>query len=497
MKELFILITAELFYALKRIVTSRSSSMRLLFIPGFEKLRWRIGKLLVYYNYYRAKRKVPAYRSFLKKSEGSARNFFSIPVMDKENYIKKYSIEERCVNGKIPLKGVVIDESSGSTGMPSNWVRGISEREENKKMIVFSLDQIIGDKQKFIINAFALGPWATGVNVTMSFAGHAVVKSLGPDIKKIENTLNFFGPNYNFIIMGYPPFLKLLVDCKNIDWKKFNCTFIFGGEGMSEQMRDYFLSKGIQRVYGSLGASDLELNIGAENDFTIALRKLLSANKELAAKILKHKGPLPMIFQYNPMDFYIETSEDGELLISLCRRNYVSPKIRYNIHDLGHVVRMPALKQALKELQISADTLLLPASDLPILFHYGRSDMSVAYFGCKISPLDIQELIFRIPFLTDNINSFTLFTYEDDAINKNLTICFELKENLSFIELNMVHADISKLILSELQGLNQDFRESIKMVSTGNEPKIEFYSLGEGPFKDSDIRIKNRYISKI
>ena len=41
-----------------------------------------------------------------------------LPVMTKENYVKKYSIEERCYDGRIPAAGVVIDESSGSSGMP-------------------------------------------------------------------------------------------------------------------------------------------------------------------------------------------------------------------------------------------------------------------------------------------------------------------------------------------------------------------------------------------
>ena len=41
-------------------------------------------------------------------------------------------------------------------------------------------------------------------------------------------------------------------------------SFIFGGEGMSESMRRYLLDKGIASVYGSYGASDLELNIAAD-----------------------------------------------------------------------------------------------------------------------------------------------------------------------------------------------------------------------------------------
>lgn len=495
MKKISVSILANLFFFTKNILLRFNFTKKLLFIPGFENLRWKTGKLLALYNFYQAKKYTPAYADFTKNISSNVSEFNSVPVIDKENYIKKYKIEERCKYGKIPAKGVIIDESSGSTGMPTNWVRGKKERDENREMLVFGLNNLLGTHEKFIINAFALGPWATGVNVTLAFTNDAIVKSLGPDVKKIENTINFFGEGYTYIIMGYPPFLKSLVDSENVQWKKYNITFVFGGEGLSENMRDYFLEKGIKKVYGSLGASDLELNLAAENDFTIALRKLIATNKQLAGKILKRSGALPMIFQYNPMDFYIESTNENELLFSLCRKNYLSPKIRYNIHDTGHVIRMPELKQILKECNINFTDLPLPTADLPLLFHYGRSDMAVAYFGCKISPADIQEAIFKIPALAEVVNSFCLHTFEDATINKNLKICFELKASISPQQVNI--NDLTKEFFTELKNINQDFRESIKMVPAGNEPKIELYTFSDGPFKDSDIRIKTRYISKI
>ena len=51
-----------------------------------------------------------------------------------------------------------------------------------------------------------LGAWATGVNITISCLKFAKVKSVGPEIDKIENTLNQFGSKHKYLIMGYPPF---------------------------------------------------------------------------------------------------------------------------------------------------------------------------------------------------------------------------------------------------------------------------------------------------
>ena len=96
------------------------------------------------------------------------------------------------------------------------------------------------------------------------------------------------------------------------------------------------------------GASDLELNISSESDFTISFRRALRENKILRERVLKFTGALPMIFQYNPADFLIEESEKGELIMTICRPDYIAPKIRYNIHDKGHVLQYHELLKILK-----------------------------------------------------------------------------------------------------------------------------------------------------
>ncbi|MEO6456294.1 MAG: hypothetical protein ABIN97_19615 [Ginsengibacter sp.] len=500
MKKLFIYFLVKILATGRTMLLLSHNTTKLLFIPGMEKMRWNIGKLKAYAQFDKAKNKVPAYRDFLRQNKfskvcfkGLVPDLNTIPVTHKSNYVNKYLPHERCIGGRIPAKGIVIDESSGSTGMPCNWIRGNKERLSNKKMMEFGLAQLLGHRPKFIINAFAMGAWATGVNITMSLVDSAILKSPGPDIIKIENTLNFFGTNYNYIIMGYPPFLKALVDTAKVDWKSFNIVLIFGGEGMSEAMRCYIQSKGIKKIYSSFGASDLELNIASENDFTISLRKLLGYNKMLAGKLIKYPGTLPMIFQYNPLDFYIESTVEDELLFTLCRTGYVSPKIRYNIHDRGHVIHMWQLKEILKSCKINLNEIIEPGNDLPLLFHYGRADMSVAYFGCKIAPADIQEVIFKIPRLADNINSFTLSVYEDENMNKKLDLCFEQMDdrNIAFdIE------EMNNLIFDELATLNQDFKESFRMVPLKDKPEVKFYKQGTGPFAGRNNKIKANYISE-
>ena len=500
MRHLIILIYAWLVEFFRKLLMLSNFTIRLIYIPGINKIRTFNSKARAYSEFIKAKRRVPAYKSFLKAHNfskpsfsGLVPNIHEIPEIDKENYIKKFSIDARCVAGKIPTKNIIIDESSGSSGTATNWVRGLKERKRNAKMIEFGMRTLVGKEPLFIINAFALGPWATGVNVTMSCVSFSKLKSLGPEKEKIENTLKQFGKNHNYVIMGYPPFLKYLVDTSEIEWDKFNIAFIFGGESMSEGMRDYLFQKGIKKVYSSLGASDLELNISAENDFTISLRKLLRSNQSLQSKILKHTGALPMIFQYNPTDFLIESSDIGELIVTIGRPDYIAPKIRYNIHDRGHTLSLKDLYSILKSLNISLDILAKPQTDLPLLLHYGRADMTVSFFGANISPTDVNEVIYSIPELSEIVNSYNLSINEDKEGTKKLIISLEVQkgETTELLDLEKIQATF----FENLSKINQDFREVIKMLPNTSLTVLCFENFGSGSFKENDIRIKAKYIN--
>jgi phenylacetate-CoA ligase len=465
-------------------------------LPGFESLRWRVGRLGAWVRFQSARRRVPGYRDFLlsKVSEGmeSSEKFASVPPTDKENYVKVFSLESRCVGGRLPTRGVVIDESSGSSGLPTNWVRGEKERAANRRVLNLSLRRALGKEPPFVINAFALGPWATGINITLALASSCRMKALGPDIAKIENTLIQFGPGHHYVIMGYPPFLKNLVDQAKLDWRRYQVSMIFGGEGMGESMRRYLQEKGIGKIYGSYGASDLDINLAAENDFTIALRRLLESRPSLAKRLLRHPGALPMIFQFNPADFFIETNAQGEMLVTVCRPGCLAPKIRYNIHDLGHVIRFPNLLRILEEEGVQISGLDANALDLPLLFHYGRSDLSVAYFGCKIPPADIQETLFRMPELARAVDAFQLRTFDDQGGDKRLALALEVAPD----GLPEGPQHWGAALFDILAGINQDFRESRRMVPAGKDPFLEFHRPGTGPFSGADIRIKRNYVQR-
>ena len=330
------------------------------------------------------------------------------------------------------------------------------------------------------------------MNITMSCLTFAKVKSVGPELEKIENTIKQFGENHQYIVMGYPPFLKYFVDQTSLNLSKHNVSFIFGGESMSEGMRDYLLKKGVKKVYSSYGASDLELNISSENDFTISLRRALRKNITLRKKILKYTGALPMIFQYNPADFLIEITDSGEIISTICRTDYVAPKIRYNIHDKGQILQYNDVLEILKELNLMKQ-ITLSKTDLPILMHYGRADMTVSFFGSNISPTDVQEAIYLLPKLSKITNSFAIKVTEDSTGDKKLIVSIELTEKIC--SKNISVNDFKHHLFVNLENVNSDFKKGNEMANNDNATKLIFFDYNTGSFAKNDIRIKAQYIN--
>jgi phenylacetate-CoA ligase len=439
--------------------------------------------------FYNARRHVPAYREFLAKHGAMApRRFEEIPPMDKRNYITQWPIEQLCLGGRIPLRGAVIDESSGSSGTATNWVRGAAERAATRRLIQYSTRATLGDEGFILLNCFALGPWATGMNVSMSLVEQCIVKSIGPDAGKAIATLKLFGPKYKYVIAGYPPFLKSLVDSADLDWTPYDISAIVGGEGMSEPLRAA-LNKRFKRTISCFGASDLEINLAVETPFTVALREAIMRDERLGGDIYGCEG-LPMIFQYDPLNTFVESDPERSLLFTINRLENVSPRIRYNIHDRGVVRTVAELEPILRDHGLSAEELGLNVA-LPVMFHWGRQDSSVGFYGCKITPEDIQQVLLRVGPTLGAVANFALHPYEDADANKRLELWLEMESGVALPADGDAATDD---VLRELGAVNQDFRESVKMIRPALRPTVVFHPFGESPMSDQDIRLKRKYI---
>lgn len=451
-----------------------------------------------------ARRRVPAYRAFLAHQGWSdapglpaAERLARLPVMDKASYIRAYSTEERCLDGRIPLRGTQIDESSGSSGIPYNWVRGSAElRDKQHEMSQFV--RYTCGKVEITINAFSMGAWATGVNVGEALRMNGLVKSTGPDVDKIFHTLAFFGPRYRYIITAYPPFLKHLLDegdARGFDWNAFRIHGIVAGEGMSEGLRGY-LERRFRTVWSGYGASDLDIGVAGELPISVWIRKRAAEDPALQRALFGNDPRLPMLFQYNPYDYAIETNEQSELIITINRRVMLSPRIRYNIHDAGGVIPFSQMLACLREFGLDPcrelDRPGQPVFGLPFLYLFGRSDSTISYMGANIYPEDIEQALFADPKDARRLGAFCLEIVDIGEAEQRPCVHVELLEGST--EDADLKARLRGEIVRRLVAANLDFRASLAESPKAAEIQVRLHRPGSGPFAANQGRIKRRYI---
>ena len=149
-----------------RAVGLRYGWLKTMFIVTPAPLLQSLGQLRAERAAWRAARRVPAYGRFLAEAGIDRVSLFPLgilrrlPETDKASYVDRYGLIERCVGGAVPYPGTTIDESSGSTGRPYNWIRSRRERDVAHRNIGFFARYAFGTAPLVTINAFSMGAWA-------------------------------------------------------------------------------------------------------------------------------------------------------------------------------------------------------------------------------------------------------------------------------------------------------------------------------------------------
>ena len=463
---------------------------------------------------WRASRRVPAYGRYLQESGVNVAALFPLgilrhlPETDKKSYVDRYGLLERCVGGAVPYPGTTIDESSGSTGTPYNWIRGRKEREVAHRNIGFFARYAFGTAPLVTINAFSMGAWAAGMNMSMGMMRHGIVKSVGPDVDKILSTLAYLGPEYRFLISGYPPFLKHLIDegeRRGFPWADYELHGLVGGEGMTEELRDVLLAR-FASVFSGYGATDIEIGMAGESPVSIAVRRLARARPDIGRALFGPDSRLPMVFQYNPLIHYMEVNALGEVICTVSRLDLLAPRIRYNVHDAGGIVEYAKVARVLRTFGFDLDLLgespeahgprgPLPWAQpipLPFLWIHGRRDATISVMGSNIYPEDIESVLYRDPLVAPRLHSFMLSIVDDETGTPRPAVAIELA-NLEGVD------DAWRLAAAErlrdgLGALNIDYRSSLGEFSGAMLPIVSTYAVGDGPFAGDATRIKQRRI---
>lgn len=494
----------SLFYRLYwHICLSSWSLFRLRFkLVTNENLRLCASQTNANYIFHKARKEVPAYKKFLEQQNANPKTFDQIPLTDKDNYIKKFSIPETMVGGKLPKSGQV-DTSTGTSGKPTMWVRGAEERYAVKTLLNFAATVVVRNKPLFFINAFALGPWATGITTAGAMVDRAITFNAGPDADKILDFLENFPPEQHperiYVIAGYPPFMKLLVEKateRNIDLKKYPLKAVVGGEACSDLLRSSILRsegkpQGFEEVYSSYGASDLDINIGYESPFELQLREACRLNPEMAAELYGYNEPVPMIFHYDPLNYKIETNENQNLIFT-CVRDYdrSSPRIRYNLKDRGKILPMSEVQAILKKYGVN---IITPNTNLPILFIWGREG-TVNYRGAKVPHEHLQEAIEKVGGFKGVINNYAFNTFIGADNNPVVEIWLEFKKGQA-VPFGSYKDQLKEELINQLKDINQDFRFQIDNAPQKDWPQLKLFEHGKAGFmSNQDPHRKKKYV---
>lgn len=465
----------------------------------------KAGKRRAFRLFHKMAERVPAYKKFLKKENINPRSIKTyadfqknVPLLDKENYLKKYSLEELCWDGKFQEKHWDISSTSGSTGIPFYFPRSDDQNEQYALTAELYLRNNfkIHKKTTLYINCFALGIWIGGIftyeAIKRVAEGHRYPLTLiNPGLNKIEiiKTVKNLGSLFDQVILGgYPPFIKDVIDdgiAYGLKWRKYNLGIIFSAEGFSETFRSYVHKKaGIENIYtGSLnhyGTVD-QGTLAHETPLTTLLRRLTIAKPKITSTVFRNDiTRLPTLCQYDPTMFFFEEIKKGVV----CSSYSGLPLVRYDLKDFGGIHLYEDITNGLQDYNINLYKEARKAGidktiwRLPFVYVYERKDFSVVVSGANVYPETIKKSLQKKNVNKYFTGKFTMITKSHKSQDQYLEINIELKNNIKNVPQKM-QKYVENLIITDLLRENSEYRVIYEQKCKDCIPNLIFW-----PYED-------------
>jgi phenylacetate-CoA ligase len=442
-----------------------------------------------------AAERVPAYGHFLKfngvnpKSIKNYEDFKRLPLITKENYLRKYSLDELMWDGD-RFKGDIISVSSGSSGEPFFWLRDKSQHAEAAEIYFDIYKNIFGcdETPTLLVVCFSMGIWIAGSYTTQG-ALSTIIKGLkinvvtpALDIADCVAVIKRLKNDYEQIILaGYPPFLKDLVDQgadAGINWLDLNVGYTAAGEAIGEELRDYFIKNGTKnndptKVVSIYGTVDTGI-VAHETPLSSLIRRQIYQNQR--QKDLFGKEVLPTLAQYDPMKKFIET-DGGNIVFTSAT---ALPLIRYNIKDAGGtysdmsqlITHEPELLANLKKYDIDPSLW-----HKPFVYVHGRADFTASLYAVLIYPENIKKALLRDKLAKYATSRFVMSIKRRRNLNQFLEIAVELRPGIKPTE--GIKQTIYKFIVETLSTENFEYRKLLNSIGEKAHPKIVLINSGD------------------
>lgn len=453
---------------------------------------------------------VPAYAAFLEEhgvdpsAVGSLDDFRRLPLLTKENYLRRFPLAERCRGGRLEECDFVA-VSSGSTGQPTVWPRFLSD----EFGIAARFEQIFHDsfradeRRTLAVICFALGTWVGGM-YTASCLRHLAAKGYpitlatpGNNKDEILRVVAELRPSFEQVVLcGYPPFLKDVVDtgrARGVEWARYGVKLVMAGEVFSEEWRALVGERAgmpspcydSASLYGTADAGVL----ANETPLSVCARRWLAEHPGAAAELFG-EARLPTLAQYDPLSRLFEV-HDGTLLFS--GDNGV-PLIRYHIADTGGLLGYDELLAFLRARGFDPLEALGPGArgvrPLPFVYVFGRSHFTISYFGANIYPENVTIGLEQPGIKEWVTGKFVLESREDADRNRFLAVAVELAPG----EAGGADREraIAESIVAQLRRLNSEFANYVP--AEYQLPRVVLRPTGDAEY--FPVGVKHRYTRK-
>ncbi|HUP26765.1 MAG TPA: hypothetical protein VM124_03930 [Candidatus Limnocylindrales bacterium] len=421
----------------------------------------------------KAAKTLPAYKDFLEKANCNPAfikrvpDFANVPITSKKTYLQHYAQQDLVwpADWNGPM---AICSTSGSTGEPYYFPRSKELAEQASWMAeMFLRNSSYGKGRTLVLMGFGMGVWIGGIITLRAFEiaaerMGAPVSFLPTGYNKVElfKALKNIAPGYDqTIIIGYPPFVKEIVDeaeAAGIDMRQLHIRLVFAAEAFTETFRNYVSYKAAiknplfdtMNIYGSA-------DIGAmayETPLSILVRRLAIEDPFLYKELFGQMEKTPTLAQYNPKCIEFE-AVGNELIIT---GNSALPLIKYAIGDHGGVLTYKEMVKLFKRynLDLSAETdkarIGAHTKKHPFVFVYERTDLAITLHGMIIYPEFIKEGLLMPGLPAYFTERFSMSTKHDVRHNQFIQINIELQQGvepskeLEAKALEAIHASLVK-----------------------------------------------------
>lgn len=460
--------------------------------------------------FHKAARNVPAYKDFLKKEKidpakiRNVKDFQFVPPVSKSSYLRKYPLEKLCWGGTLRNQ-FVFTSTSGSTGDSFYFPRG--KELDWQSSIVHELFLKNGshgsNRPTLVIVCFGMGVWIGGILTYKAFEiaaarGNYPVSIITPGINKDEifKALRNLAPQYDHVILaGYPPFMKDVIDeaeSQNVDLKKLNLRLLFAAESFTEEFRDHLsrrvgISDPVRDTLNVYGTADLG-TMAYETPVSILMRRCAVKRRPFFRSLFDSAQKTPTLASYNPFFTNFEAM-DGQIFLT---GDNAIPLVRYAIGDAGGTHSFAEAVTIAKEHGVDIRKEIarskIPANELPLVYVYERTDLSLKFYGAIIYPEHVKHALQHRSVNRKVTGKFTMQLKFDEEQNQRLEINVELGRGGKHQD--ALERLVQQAVVDALLKYNAEFKNNYASIPHKVTPKIVLRDYADPAYFRSGVKQK-------